>query len=122
MVDLEVGVEGHVFDFDFVVDGEGIVCHFDSLDIFFSSPGCSFQQIIMVGACLVTGLDILVALSQKFWDWSCDYGGALSDLHIIWIVCLRMYIHLIEGIEGKYQKAVSISLNSLSPSPPHPSP
>lgn len=29
MVDLHRGVEGHVFDFDLVVDRDGVVRHFD---------------------------------------------------------------------------------------------
>lgn len=43
VVDLDVGVEGHVFDFDFVVNGEGFVGHFVVFHFFpFLSISCLF--------------------------------------------------------------------------------
>ena len=76
MEDLNVGVEGHVFDFDFVVDGEGVVGHVD-----FSFLGFSFlldrRSFDSGGLTVITGNGDFYRKGKIIWNGSCDCGGAL---------------------------------------------
>ena len=78
MEDLNVGVEGHVFDFDFVVDGEGVVGHVavSFLDFSFLLDRRSFDP---GGLTVVTGKGDCSIARENLFGTGHVTAGALSE-------------------------------------------